>query len=294
MKCSLCGKENLKQINAKIRNAHSEDMKVYECYSCGVQFLHPYFSEEQLKEYYAKEYRKEYENEDFYSDEYITNFFNSMLPESVDRVNRNKEFLKSSDNILEIGCSAGYFLESVKPFVKAAFGSEWDENNSNYAKKKGFEIKKNPEDFGMEFDKIFMFHVLEHIKDAVDYLSRLKDVLSDDGTLFIEVPNNTDILLTDYDIQEFRDFYYQSAHLWNFNEKSLGYVLEKAGYEADILHIQRYDLSNHIVWLKDKKPGGLGRFNNIFTETLKEEYVRMLEKNKNTDTIYAICKIKKQ
>lgn len=288
--CSLCKSKNTERINAKIRNIHREDIRVYQCSTCGVQFLYPYYSEKELEEFYAEQYRKEYERTDFYLDAELKKTFDSVTPEAERRLNRVKKHLKITDDVLEIGCSSGYFLNQIKPHVNSANGTEWDQNTSNYARKIGFRVEKNHEDYDIKFDKIFMFHVLEHIKEPIDFINNLKSILKKDGMIFIEVPNNNDILISTYDLQEFKDFYYQSAHLWIFNANSLKYLLEKAGFDAVIINLQRYDISNHIFWLKEKRPGGQGFYNKIFSDNLKMEYEKMLIKCGKTDTIFAICK----
>lgn len=291
-KCYLCGSKELKEIQSKIRNNHSDETKVYECLFCGVHFLFPFPSEADISNYYQKEYRKEYEGENCYSKEESDEFFEKSIPEAKQRVDRIKGYLKKNDEILEIGCASGYFLEMIKSFVKKANGLEWDYKNAEYAQKLGFEVKSNPEEFNKKFNKIFMFHVLEHIVNPIEYMKNLKNYIEKDGMVFIEVPNNQDILISRYDIPKFREFYYCSAHLWYFNAKSLEMLLNKAGYDCEIVQIQRYDISNHMEWLSSGIPGGQGKYNDVFTADLKKSYNEMLSKNQMTDTIYAICKVK--
>ncbi|GAA0724291.1 class I SAM-dependent methyltransferase [Clostridium malenominatum] len=293
MKCILCNNGKTDLIDTKIRNVHTDKTKVYKCSSCGVHFLNPYFTEKELRSFYNGEYRKNYTEENYYSEEKIENFFRKSIPEAEIRVSRVEKYLNKEDVILEIGCSSGYFLNILKDKVKLVSGTEWDEGNSSYCKKLGINTAKNIEDFKYKFDKIFMFHVLEHMIDPINFLEKLKNSMKEDSILFIEVPNNGDILLSTYDIPQFRDFYYQSAHLWYFNRRSLSYVLDKAGYQYEIINIQRYDISNHINWLENRKPGGQGMFDNIFDDELKSAYDNVLIKSNKTDTIFAVCKIKK-
>ena len=135
-----------------------------------------------------------------------------------------------------------------------------------------------------------MFHVLEHIKFPIKFLKDLKKVMKNDSILFIEVPNREDALIKLYNLQAFKDFYYQSAHLWYFNRKSLKFALDKAGLKSKIEYIQRYDLSNHIKWLRDKEPGGQGMFDFAFSQKIKDEYAKNLMANEMADTLFAIVK----
>lgn len=289
MKCQLCENENVRLIDSKIRNIKTGKINAYSCCSCGVHFLYPQYTEEELKNYYNGEYRKEYTCKDYYSKEKLEEFFKKSLPEALIRKNRVNKYFNKKDEVLEIGSSSGYFLHSIKNEVSGVYGTEWDENNLNYCKGLGISAARNPSDFGKRFDKIFMFHVLEHIKNPVSFIESLKNQLKDNGMLFIEVPNNEDILLCEYDIPEFKDFYYQSAHLYYFNRNSLSYVLNKAGYSFKICNIQRYDVSNHLCWLKSRKPGGQDFFNKIFNISFRKTYENNLIDSDKNDTLFAIC-----
>jgi len=297
-KCQLCKEEDVCRIDTKIRNLSNSGIKVYECKKCGVQFLYPCSEEADLKKYYNENYRGEYAPQSYYEKgrknyAKMENFFRDSLPEARIRAERVKKFLRKSDEILEIGCASGYFLKAISNFVRKSYGTEWDSRYAAYAKKIGFEIKENPSDFNRKFDGIFMFHVLEHIKSPVKFLKDLKKVMKKSSILFIEMPSREDALIKLYNLQSFKDFYYQSAHLWYFNRKSLKFVLDKAGLKSKIEYIQRYDLSNHIKWLRDKKPGGQGMFNFIFSQKLKNEYAKNLMVNKMADTLFAIAKLRK-
>lgn len=290
MKCRLCGSKDIFKIQTKIRNLNTDAVSVFGCRECGVQYLHPFPNESDLAAYYSDCYREEYETQQFYNKDVLDQFHEEQLPEATVRVERVRSFLSADDDILEIGCATGYFLKSAQPYVKGVYGAEWDTRNGEYAGALGIDVRKNPDDHGKKFDKIFMYHVLEHISDPIDYMRRLKSCVSDEGTVFVEVPNNQDALLKIYDLQEFKDFYYCSAHLWYFNPSSLAYVMKNAGYDVQMVPVQRYDVSNHLYWLKNRKPGGQGFYDGAFTEDLKSAYEGSLVSSGNTDTIFAMCK----
>lgn len=292
MNCKICGTEEISTIDTKIRRIESDEIKVYECKNCGVHFLYPYFEDLAIEEYYNGKYRKEYSNKNYYDEEVNRKFFNRALPEAKKRYERIKHYLSYKDEVLEIGCASGYFLDTIRESVSKVFGVELDEINRNYCKKIDIDTCKDIKLIDKQFDKIFMFHVLEHIKDPIMYLKELKKYLKKDGMLFIEVPNLEDPLLSIYNIQEYRDFYYQIAHLWYFNNRSLEFILNKCGFDFDFINIQRYDLTNHLNWLKNKTPGGNKEYREIFNSDLIESYNDNLVKLNKTDTLFAICSCK--
>lgn len=291
VKCTLCGNGKVEYIPNHIRNDQEGIFKMYRCEECETHFLYPRPQSVELQEYYDGAFREEVHTESYYDFESLDRVFKRFLPEARTRVKRISEDLNKKDEILEIGCSVGYFLDSVSDKVRSVCGTEWDKKAQNYIQNrmggKNIEVASNPEDFHKQFDKIFMFHVLEHIEEPIDFLKNLKSLLKKNGKIYMEVPNVDDVLVKTYECDAFKDYYYKKAHLYNFNEKGLAYIFKNAEYQYQIDFIQRYDLSNHLYWLAKGLPGGKGKYADILGNAANEEYIRALTKNKQTDTLFA-------
>lgn len=291
IQCTLCGSKKIAYIPNKIRNDEEGKFKMYRCASCETHFLYPMPSLQMLEQYYDGEFRAEVHSEHYYDKESMDRIFRGFTPEAKERVERVKKQLNKEDEILEIGCSVGYFLDSISSYVKHAYGTEWDKKAQVYIQdelgKKNIEAKQNPEDFGKQFDKIFMFHVLEHIENPVTYLQQLKNFLKPNGKIYIEVPNVDDVMVKTYECDAFKDFYYKKAHLYNFNEKGLSYIFGKSGFQYKIDFIERYDLSNHLCWLGKGVRGGYRMYAEILGDAVNEAYVEALKRHKQTDTLFA-------
>jgi 2-polyprenyl-3-methyl-5-hydroxy-6-metoxy-1,4-benzoquinol methylase len=143
----------------------------------------------------------------------------------------------------------------------------------------------------MQFDKIFLFHVLEHIADPILFLNDLKPLLKKTGKIYIEVPNVDDIMVKTFRSDAYMDYYYKKAHLFNFNETGLNYIFEHCDLVYDIRYIQRYDISNHLYWLANKNPGGKGYYKNILSDQVNEAYVKSLIDAKQSDTLFAVASL---
>ncbi|OYO87024.1 methyltransferase family protein [Lachnotalea glycerini] len=294
IRCTLCGAENTEYIDTKIRNADEiSGCKMYRCRNCDTHFMYPLPNSEELEEYYDGSFREEVHTEAYYEDERLTKVFNRFLVEAKTRVKRVEEDLDCKDEILEIGCSVGYFLSAVSEKVNGVYGTEWDSKARSYIERvidnPKIKVAKNPEDFEKKFDKIFLFHVLEHIENPIIFLKRLKKLLRENGKIYIEVPNVDDILVKTFECKEFMDFYYKKAHIFNYNEKGLKYIFDHSGlisYEINFIH--RYDISNHFQWLQHGKPGGKGLYEKVLGDEVNEAYVNALKKAKQTDTLFAI------
>ena len=107
----------------------------------------------------------------------------------------------------------------------------------------------------------------------------------------VEVPNVEDALLSVYAVPSFGPFYWQKAHYQNFSQKIvLAAVLDEAGYTAELIPVQRYDLSNHMVWMRDGRPGGFGRYRDLLTPAVERAYADALKARWVCDTVYAVAR----
>lgn len=291
IKCSICQSEDVTYIPNKIRNDTEGIYKMYRCGCCETHFLYPRPVREELEKYYDGDFRKEVHSERYYDYTSLNKVFQNFLPEAKIRMESVAKELNSKDDILEIGCSVGYFLSAISDSVHMVCGTEWDKKAQAYIRdcleKPNIKVSDNPEDFNQRFDKIFMFHVLEHIEEPISFLENLKNILKPNGIIYIEVPNVDDVLVKTYACDAFKDFYYKKAHLYNFNETGLSYIFKQAGYQYHIDFIQRYDLSNHLYWLGKGVPGGRGIYAEVVGADTNEAYVRSLKEHKQTDTLFA-------
>lgn len=291
--CTLCGCTDTEKIDSLIRNADNDTYKMYRCNCCETHFLYPRPVSKQLEEYYDGQFREAAHSKVYYEKDYMDGFFNRFYPEACARAERVRQELSPSDKILEVGCSVGYFMKAVSPYVGEVYGTEWDKKAGQYIKDAfpQFKVGTNPDEFGEKFDKIFMFHVLEHIENPVSFLIDLKELLNPGGTIYIEVPNVDDVLVKTYKCKNFLEYYYKMAHIYNFNQNGLEWILDKAGLKGKVEYIQRYDLSNHLVWLGQGVPKGKGKYKDILGDNVNQAYVDALKEAGQTDTLFARVKI---
>ena len=140
----------------------------------------------------------------------------------------------------------------------------------------------------VQADVVCLFHVFEHIPNPGDFLNDLRRLLRPGGKLIIEVPALTDPLLTLYSSEAYARFYFQRQHPFVYSAKSLQRVLENAGLTARTCPFQRYGLSNHLAWLKNAKPGGDQKIENVIG-SLDDPYRERIEASGFTDTVFAIA-----
>jgi len=94
--------------------------------------------------------------------------------------------------------------------------------------------------------------------------------------MYLETDNLDDILMK-LNISEFDQFFYRTAHLWYFNDKTLRKVVESTGFsDIEISFRQNFDISNAMMWLRDGKPTGNGKFD-IFDSRVNSAWVQFIE-----------------
>lgn len=109
-------------------------------------------------------------------------------------------------SILDIGCGLGQFLKNLKKI--------------GYNNLKGIDLfideEKIPEDLDIvkagldeykpdeKFDVITLNHSFEHMDNQIENLSHIKNLLSDNGLIFIRIPVKSDYIWKEYGIKWFQ------------------------------------------------------------------------------------------
>ncbi len=102
----------------------------------------------------------------------------------------------SSRQALEVGCGDGDRMQTYGPFLDHVRGVEPDPRAVSVARERGLDVYEGtaedlPNDIkDRQYDLIVFSHVLEHTIDPVISLRNAAAMLSDDGLMSVEVPNN--------------------------------------------------------------------------------------------------------
>jgi len=281
MKCYLCKSKNNFRRPGSVRD--NKKLKILECNDCGLVYLS---STKHIKKLH-------YENSGLHNGEKPN--VNSWLElNRVDDV-RRYNFLKKrvvNKKILDFGCGAGGFLELVSKRAKKANGIEIEKAmQQSYINRNlnVFSSYKQALQSSKKWNILTAFHVVEHLLDPIKILSKLSELLTDDGEMIIEVPNSEDALLTLYENKAFQNFTYWSQHLYLFNNHNLKELAKRAKLKVKwIKYVQRHPLSNHLYWLSKGKPAGHKVWNFLNNTSLNKKYEIQLAELGITDTIM-IC-----
>jgi hypothetical protein len=166
-------------------------------------------------------------------------------------------------NLLEIGCSWGYFLKLARDAGAQPWGVELNTVRAQYVHDElgiPCDISLDAcESRGIRFRKIFLFYVLEYVADPVSYLQRLLDMLEPGGSLIMITPNLRDALKDLWRNEGFRRFF--------FDENAVNYMtpgtVERLfarlrGARANISTRQGYSFVNHASWFLTNAPRTTG------------------------------------
>jgi 2-polyprenyl-3-methyl-5-hydroxy-6-metoxy-1,4-benzoquinol methylase len=252
--CPICNGTTFQNfITARDYTTTQEEFQIQKCSTCNFLLTNPRPSIESISRYYA-------------SDNYISHSGKSNLFGNIYRLARNytlknkykliQHYHPAPGKILDYGCGTGEFLKFLhgkKWNVIGVEPSDLARDKSNKLLEKTMyktigELKEN------QFNSITLWHVLEHIQDLNETLDTLKKLLSNDGVMFIAVPNPSSP-----DCHAYKNdwaAYDVPRHLWHFTRETMNILLNKHGLK--IVEIKPMKLDAYYVSLLSegyKNPG---------------------------------------
>jgi len=219
--CPMCGSSQFHIFDQRV--SHGYELTNRLCHVCGLIFLSPRMSEEQLSHFYVEDYRNLYHNAKEPSPEDLsvqsaraTYLLDFTRGQGVNRLLSH----------LDVGCSTGMLLNTFKThFNNRTIGIELDEAHRAYAKNHGITtyptIADLPGENEKQFDLVSLIHVLEHLPNPLETLVELRTRwMTTDSWLMLEVPN-----LYCHDS-------FEVAHLTSFSPATISVMVEIAGFKV--------------------------------------------------------------
>ncbi len=201
------------------------------CKKCGLLQTNPDMRDIDYHDFYTEHYRKLYiadlvgEPEDFFREEY---WRGQRIADYV----LKKLTIPQNALIVEIGCGAGGILHAFRERGYRVIGTDLGVDNMVAGKKMGLDLRSG-DLFDLELQEapalIIYSHVLEHIKEPGRQLRRAREILGENGHLYIEVPGIKDVRGNLFQADFLRTFHL--AHIYNFSLQTLTTLLQKQGFE---------------------------------------------------------------
>ena len=251
--CPNCGSTNLKlRLNCTDHTVSRETFGIFICDDCELMFTNPRPLDENLNSYYKSEKYISHTNSN-------RGLFNKayQFVRKITIKNKVKLLGKKKGKVLEIGSGTGELLNALKKCGWHCDGVEPDKDARELAEK-NHNLKLhdsiNKIKIGKDkYDRIMLWHVLEHISDINKTLSTIYECLNKDGLCIIAVPN-----YKSYDAKIYRNFwaaYDVPRHLFHFNKKSLISMMNKHSFEIEKIIPMKFD-SFYVSLLSERIKNG--------------------------------------
>lgn len=171
--CLLCNSDKLQELNKYASNY------LVKCGSCHFVFCQRIPTGEELTAHYNS-YKR---------DNYISPITIKRYNELLDTF----EKYRKTNNIIDIGCGDGYFLEVAKKRGWNVYGTEYTDAAIDICRKKSITVHqgilKADNYKNNMFDVVTSFEVIEHINNPIEEVKNIKAILRKGGALYITTPN---------------------------------------------------------------------------------------------------------
>jgi len=243
------------------------DIPLIRCKNCGIVYNKKMPSNEFLKEYYKDRYNISETDSKGFEKRRIFRF-----PEQIDLVSKIMEYKNPSATLLDIGCDRGFFLDEARRFGFKPVGIEPLEEARHYCNSIGLEVYDDIERVIGTFDIITMWHSLEHHLTPVSSLNRIKNLLKNDGFVFVRVPA-FDCLWRKLFGKKWIWFQPEN-HYFHYTIGSLKNLLEISGFT--VLKIEHRKPNNRLT----------KSYNNLSNKTFKKFFKHRTSKKSELSRIY--------
>jgi SAM-dependent methyltransferase len=212
----------------------TSDHRVVRCEDCGLVFLNPQPSDDELARIYGADYFLGSDSEKGRLAAGEIKLATARFYLSEIRRYRGPE----SGRLLEIGCGDGDFLVLAEAEGWHVTGVEYSPTACEKARqrlKNGLVQCGELQSAGLaaeQFDLCVISDVLEHVRSPLDFLREVHRVLKPDGTLFIVTPS-IDSWSARFLRQKWMEF--KAEHLTYFGRQTLQTTLFKSGFRDVIV-----------------------------------------------------------
>ena len=289
--CPVCGSAGISEVlKVKDNTVSQQYFYIYHCSNCQVRFTQNVPSEASMGDYYRSE---DYISHTDTAKGLINRIYQMVRNYSI---NQKKKLIKSATglakgSLLDVGSGTGYFAAAMKEDSWDVTALEPDEGARKVAREQHSltelpvaELFNLPE---KKFDAITLWHVLEHVHDVNKYISTFKKLLTENGKLFIAVPN-----YTSYDAKEYGEYwaaYDVPRHLYHFTPHTMKLLMKEQGLKIVDIKPMWFD-SYYVSLLSSKYKNGSTNWIGAVWTGLLSNFKAMNDVKKCSSVIYIISK----
>lgn len=233
LECPACQSKKINDYHSDFRgNAISI------CNDCNVQFMNPVYSDEHLDDFYSHYIPSEYSQTLVDHQNFVVRDNFSAIDNAVD----------TKGLMLDFGVGDGMHSSYAEKDGWQAKGYDVDcKAMDNLKEKFGLDVYCG-DFFSIPWEKasyklIYVNQVLEHLKSPAKYLEYFHQLLSDDGYLYISVPNikstsnKLKFMLEKLKLRKKNvgKYYDSDHHVFYYTPTSLANLLKLNGYEVELV-----------------------------------------------------------
>lgn len=212
--CPICGDQSVMDLMAVEDPVTRRSFRIVRCSKCGLGFT--VSPPENLAEYY----RGYHGNRHSFTVRFCDARRIRLLTAAAGT--------RSGRRLLDVGCGQGTFLERARREGWAVMGSEM---HPEPARQNGLKVVADlgeiPE--RTQFDCVTAWHSLEHMRNPLGTLHRLRRLLVNDGVLIVAVPDAGGMQASLFG----REWLHLDVprHLFHFRQASLAELLNRSGFK---------------------------------------------------------------
>ena len=222
--CNLCESDKSSFITDK--GKYGLPLNVVLCEECGLGYLNPRWDAASYGSFYENDYDKYYRPNILSKKKKVSSSINPV----TQRFKLYNQKNSNPKSILDIGSGAGKNLGELSNQYKCSslFAIEPSRASQKILEQNNVVVISNDVDSNWEvnyenrFDIIIMRHVLEHFLDPSAILNKVNKVLSDEGILYLAVPNCLN------PVQNLEKSWFRNVHTFYFNKYTLENFFNKS------------------------------------------------------------------
>ncbi len=239
------------------------------CKQCGLVYLSPRWTKERYNQYYTQEYEGDFREDRENAQETEQRKIKQAWPRIAPYLPENPKAA------LDIGCGLGWALGFVAEQIEGIRISGIESSGESITHLQeviGAELVGTDVDSDWHlshqkgFDLVIMRMVAEHLLDPVAAFKKVRSTLTDEGIIYIAVP---DMLNPSGSL---KDFWYRVVHTYYYSKPTLTRILSISGLEPVVIESQDSELWAVVKW-RDS-------FENLQLPSVYHEQLRALRQYK--------------
>jgi SAM-dependent methyltransferase len=221
--------------------------EIIKCQRCGLGQTYPFPSGEQQSEV----------NQDVYTLENRLRAYNTRFEEFFARYTRQLTEIKShladsAKNLLDVGCSLGFFLVTAQKMGFDVHGIELSKESADYASKvqnlKVFHgTLEDAKYLDGQFDVVTLWDVLEHVPDPRAMLMEINRILSPSGVIVIQSPNMDSLMAAKG--RDYWNWWLVPDHIYHFTPSTLRNFVVSCNFTISTSYTWEPSLDFLVNWL---------------------------------------------